>query len=585
MRVVVAGGGIGGLTAALSLHAAGIPDVVVLEAAPEIRPLGVGINLLPHAVRELAELGLGDRLADLGVATAELAYHSRHGQVIWAEPRGVAAGYRWPQYSLHRGKLQMALLDAVRDRLGRTSVRTGAAVASYTDVDRGVRAHLADGTSVDGDVLVAADGIRSAVRRQLFPAEGPPPWNGLVLWRGTTRVPAPAFLGGRTMIMAGDGTEKFVAYPLTERPDATGHVLLNWIAERPLDTPPPAPGDWNRPADPADILRHFGDWRFDWLDIPAVIAGADAVFEYPMVDRDPLPRWTHGRTTLLGDAAHAMYPIGSNGASQAVLDARVLAYHLGTRAGTPDGIDEALAAYEADRRPATTALQQANRGMGPEVVMRTVHERAPEGFTDIEDVLSLAERTEVAAAYKRTAGFDPDALNSRASYSVQSYSGPSHSVPSAPEPPVPGLDFLARFRVAVDPVRHLGETPWGDRRIIPITGGAFDGPRLAGAILPGGGDWQVVHADGAADIDTRYTLRTHDGALIHLTTTGLRHGPPDVMARLAGGGAVDPRAYYFRLVLRFETGDERYAWLNRTIGIAAGMRAPDAVVYDAYTLT
>ncbi|MDI2132164.1 flavin-dependent oxidoreductase [Yinghuangia seranimata] len=412
MRVVVAGGGIGGLTAALSLHAAGITDVTVLEAAPEIRPLGVGINLLPHSVRELTELGLADRLAELGVRTGELAYFSRHGQGIWSEPRGVAAGYRWPQFSVHRGRLQMMLLDAVRERLGEAAVRTGAAVESYEDTATGARVRLADGGHVDADLLIAADGIRSAIRRQLFPSEGPPPWNGLVLWRGTTRVQAPAFLGGRTMIMAGDGTEKFVAYPLTDTPDEAGTVLLNWIAERPLETPPPAPGDWNRPADPAEILRHFGDWAFDWLDIPGVIAAADAVFEYPMVDRDPLPQWTYGRVTLLGDAAHAMYPIGSNGASQAILDARVLAHALATHAS----IEDALAAYEADRRPATTAIQTANRGLGPEVVMRTVHERAPEGFTDIDEVLSLAEREEVAAAYKRTAGFDPETLNTRASY-------------------------------------------------------------------------------------------------------------------------------------------------------------------------
>ncbi|MGR7000175.1 FAD-dependent monooxygenase [Yinghuangia aomiensis] len=198
-----------------------------------------------------------------------------------------------------------------------------------------------------------------------------------------------------------------------DTPDADGTVLLSWIRRAPPGVRAAHPGDWNRPADPADILRYFGGWRFDWLDIPTVIAGAEAVFEYPMVDRDPLPRWTHGRVTLLGDAAHAMYPNGSNGASQAILDARVLARELATRP-----IDEALAAYEADRRPTTAAIQQANRGQGPEIVMRTVAERAPDGFADIDDVLSLAEREAVAAAYKKTAGFDPEILNSRASYTV-----------------------------------------------------------------------------------------------------------------------------------------------------------------------
>lgn len=410
MHVIVAGGGIGGLTAALSLHAAGIRDVTVLEAAERIRPLGAGINVLPHAVRELTELGLADELAALGVSTGELAYFNRHGQAIWSEPRGLDAGYRWPQYSVHRGELQMLLLDAVRARLGADAVQTGRAVTSYQDLPRGVRVHTRAG-SLDGDVLVAADGIHSAIRRQLFPHEGPPPWNGLILWRGLSR--APSYLTGRTMIMAGDGNEKFVAYPITPEPDADGNHLLNWIAERPLDTPPPAPGDWNREVEPAHVLAHFGHWRFPWLDIAAVIAAADTVYEYPMVDRDPLPRWTHGRVTLLGDAAHAMYPIGSNGASQAILDARVLAWRL---AGLP--VDEALAAYEADRRPATTAIQEANRGLGPEIVMRIVHERAPQGFTDIDDVLTRAEREDAAAGYKRTAGFDPALLNERASYTV-----------------------------------------------------------------------------------------------------------------------------------------------------------------------
>ncbi|MEY9874514.1 2-polyprenyl-6-methoxyphenol hydroxylase-like FAD-dependent oxidoreductase [Streptacidiphilus sp. MAP12-33] len=388
MRITIAGGGIGGLATALSLHAAGFGEVVVHEAAAEIRPLGVGINLLPHAVRELTELGLAGRLAAIGVRTAELAYFNRHGQPVWSEPRGLDAGYRWPQYSVHRGALQLLLLDAVRERLGTDAVRTGVRV---------------EGLRHDGDLLVGADGIHSAVRAALFPQEGAPPWNGLVLWRGTTW--APPFLTGRSMIMAGDGTQKFVAYPIGDG------RLVNWIAERPLEGEPPERGNWNRPADLATVVAHFADWRFDWLDVPGLIATAEAAYEYPMVDREPLPFWAKDDVVLLGDAAHAMYPVGSNGASQAIIDARVLAHSLATTGST--------AAYEELRRPATTALQRANRQQGPEVVMRLAHERAPDGFADIEAVVPLAERAGIAAAYKRTAGFDPAELNERPSWSVR----------------------------------------------------------------------------------------------------------------------------------------------------------------------
>ncbi|MGX1853776.1 flavin-dependent oxidoreductase [Streptomyces sp. NPDC055299] len=388
MRITIAGGGIGGLATALSLHAAGLDDVVIHEAAQEIRPLGVGINLLPHAVRELTELGLADRLAAIGVPTAELAYFNRYGQAIWSEPRGLDAGYRWPQYSVHRGRLQLLLLDAVRERLGAHSVRTGSRIT---------------GLRHDGDLLIGADGIHSAVRAALFPGEGAPPWNGLMLWRGTTY--GEPFLTGRSMIMAGDGTQKFVAYPIGDG------RLINWIAERPLDGEPPERGKWNRPAHLATVVEHFSDWRFDWLDVPGIIAGAEAAFEYPMVDREPLPYWTRDDIVLLGDAAHAMYPVGSNGASQAIIDARVLAHSLATT-GT-------ATAYEDIRRPATTALQLANRRQGPDIVMRLAHERAPGGFTDIEQAVPLAERAEIAASYKRTAGFDPTLLNERASWSVR----------------------------------------------------------------------------------------------------------------------------------------------------------------------
>lgn len=418
MRALVAGGGIGGLTAALSLHAAGI-EVEVVEAARVIAPLGVGLNLLPHAVRELSELGLEGELAATSIPTAELVYHDRFGSRIWAEPRGVAAGHRWPQYAIHRGELQMLLLAAVQRRLGADCVRTGLAVERFQQTDAEVRVTLRDRAGdrlveASADVLVGADGLHSAVRAQLHPGEGPPRWNGVHMWRGVTE--AEPFLSGRSMIMAGSNlTAKFVAYPISRTAELRGRAAVNWVAEvRLQEGATVEPDDWNRRGRVEDVLPHFAAWRFPWLDVPALLGAAPAMFVYPMVDRDPLPSWGAGRVTLLGDAAHPMYPIGSNGGSQAILDARVLAFHLAT---SVDPV-AALAAYEADRRPQTSSLVLANRAMGPERVLALVEQRAPEGFARIEDVLGQEELATIAQEYKKAAGFQVEALNARPSWDV-----------------------------------------------------------------------------------------------------------------------------------------------------------------------
>ncbi|AMB59799.1 flavin-dependent oxidoreductase [Microterricola viridarii] len=417
MKIVIAGAGIGGLVSALSLHAAGHRDIEIYERVSQIRPLGVGINLLPHAVRELTELGLGEQVAAIGVATRELSYFNRFGQLIWSEPRGIAAGYRWPQISLHRGELQMLLLDAVIDRLGTDAVRLGHSLLGVehgTDADTDTARFARDGgeeLAVEAGLIVGADGIHSALRRQHYPNEGEPIWNGLTLWRGTAS--APGYLGGRTMIMAGDGQQKFVAYPLSEG-EQGAEARINFIAERRAPEGAVATADWNRAVDPAPILELFADWDFDWLDVPKLIAASEEILEYPMVDRDPLPQWSFGHSTLVGDAAHAMYPIGSNGASQAILDARTLAHELATR----PSVAEALSAYEEVRRPATAGLIESNRKLGPERVMQMAFERAPEGFAHINDVLSQEELEAVAAEYKRAAGFHPDLLNLRPSLSA-----------------------------------------------------------------------------------------------------------------------------------------------------------------------
>lgn len=413
MTVLVAGAGIAGLTAALSLHQIGI-DCRVFETVGTPEPLGVGINLLPHAVRELTELGLADRLAETAIATAELAYYNKYGQRIWSEPRGRDAGYNWPQFSIHRGRLQMILLEAARSRLGAERILTGHHLQGWDETTIGVRVCFIDRQTgkaqpdAEGNLLIAADGVHSVARQTLYPTEGPPIWNGAILWRGATR--GKPFLTGRSMIMAGHEYQKFVAYPISRSAADDGEAEINWIAERKFK-----PNhswlreDWNRAGKPDDFLPQFENWNFDWLDVPAIIRGADRCFEYPMVDRDPIPRWTFGRVTLLGDAAHPMYPIGSNGASQAILDARVLAREIKRLGPVP----AALEAYEAKRRPATARIVLANRQNGPEQVMQLVEQRAPNGFDRIEDVLSAAELEGTAAAYKRLAGFDKDALNAR----------------------------------------------------------------------------------------------------------------------------------------------------------------------------
>ena len=412
--VAIVGAGIGGLTAALSLAEAGF-SVRVFESVPELRPLGVGINLLPHAVRELEELGLRAPLEAAGVSCGELAYYTKRGQRIWAEPRGIRAGYRWPQISIHRGVLQMQLLEAARARLGPERICLGQHLERFESYPGGVRAVFADRAhggmshTVEARLLVAADGIHSTARRALYPDEGAPRWNGAIMWRGTAE--APPFLDGQTMIMAGHTAQKFVAYPIGRPHDS--HQLLNFVAELRSDSTALAEReDWNKPGRLDDFLPRFEPWRFGWLDVPALVRAAEAVYVYPMVDRDPLPRWSFGPVTLLGDAAHPMYPIGSNGASQAVLDARVLTGCLRYHDADPE---RGLARYDEIRRSATAEVVLANRRQGPEAALQLVETRAPGGFARIEDVASEDELRSIADSYKRLAGFSVAELNARES--------------------------------------------------------------------------------------------------------------------------------------------------------------------------
>jgi len=421
VKVAIAGGGIGGMTLALALLDAGIGDVDIYESAPEVKEFGVGINVLPHAIRELAELGLLKDLCDVGIPTSEWALYSRHGQRIWAEPRGLAAGYRWPQLSIHRGELLGVLHRTVLSRLGRERIHTGHHLFRFEKgIDGRVRAQFVERDSgaqvgqVNADLLVGCDGVHSSVRQALYPDEGPPKWNGITMWRGLTAT-AP-FLSGRTMITAGFFGRHVVVYPISKHYENQGRALLNWNTNvKTADDRPMSPQDWEHTARIEEAVEPFWPYVFPFLDVPALINESEAIYQYPMVDRDPLPTWNFGRVTLLGDAAHPMYPAGANGASQAVIDARVLARELALQ----PSVEAAVDAYDVQRRPATAAVVQANRRLGPLEVLQVVERRAPDGFTNLDGVISPQELEEIAGAYKRTAGFEADSLNNRPSLSVR----------------------------------------------------------------------------------------------------------------------------------------------------------------------
>jgi 2-polyprenyl-6-methoxyphenol hydroxylase-like FAD-dependent oxidoreductase len=408
MDVLIIGGGIGGLTLGLMLHRAGIA-ARVFEAAPEIKPVGVGINILPHASRELCALGLEDALAKVAVTTREYCFYNRFGQFIYAEPAGRFAGYDVPQFSIHRGDLQMLLLDAFIARAGRDKVATGWRCTRVEHDGAQAVAHFQDGNGKPlppqrGSVAIACEGIHSTLRKQLYPNEGPPKYSGINMWRGVTRW-AP-MLSGASMVRVGwHHPAKLLIYPIRNNIDAQGRQLVNWVCD--IETPQHLANDWNRPGKLEDFLPAMEDWTFDWLDVPRFIRSADAILEYPMVDKDPLPRWSFGRLTLLGDAAHPMYPRGANGAAQAILDGRALSDAL---AAGSDPVD-ALKAYEHKRLPATTEVVLANRKAPPDAILQEVYRRTGDRpFKSIDDVISREELVALSESYKRVAGYDKERL-------------------------------------------------------------------------------------------------------------------------------------------------------------------------------
>jgi 2-polyprenyl-6-methoxyphenol hydroxylase-like FAD-dependent oxidoreductase len=414
MQVIVVGGGIAGLTMALSLHQGGI-SVTVYEMVEQVTPLGVGINLQPNAVRELSELGLGEKLAQTGIPIRELCLFNKFGQQVWSEPRGLAAGFKWPQYSIHRGDLQMLLLNAVRERLGADTVRTGCFFTSFKQNNEKVIARFSDrrtGRQVEtdeADVLVGADGIHSMVRRQLYPEEGAPHFGGQLMWRAA--IEATPFLGGNTMVIVGHFHQRLVAYPIS-RGMPPGRLLTNWLVQLSVAGGPPPREDWNRKVLKDAFFPAFEYWHFPWLDVPRLLRRTQDVYEFPLVDRHPVSQWSFGRVTLIGDAAHPMQPIGSQAGSQAIVDARALTAAL---RATQDPV-EALQRYDLERRPAMNEVTLRNRSFGPEAALQVVEERAPNGFDNLANVISRNELEMITKSFQAAAGLTPEVVNNRPSY-------------------------------------------------------------------------------------------------------------------------------------------------------------------------
>ena len=411
LRIAIVGGGIGGLGLALSLHARGIA-CDVYESVPQVREVGVGITLLPHAMRELAALGLQGALEPLGIENLESVFFNRYGQYVYREPRGRHAGYALPEIGIHRGKLHRVMYDAALERIGAAHLHTDCRCVAVEQSDQGASLHMQRSTdgaalpAVQADVVVACDGVNSALRRQFYPQEQLA-FAGINTWRGVT-VHRPILSGKTYMRIGSIETGKMVIYPIVDNVDGQGNQLVNWVAE--IQRGDAAMNDWNQRGRVDDFVSIFESWRFDWLDVPALIRGAQQILEYPMVDRDPVAQWTFGRTTLLGDAAHPMYPRGSNGSAQALIDGRVLADELARLAPGSDP-RAALLAYEAQRRPATARVVETNRSTPPDfIIMKADELSGGKPFRHIDDLISQDELRRISDDYKRIAGFSLEAL-------------------------------------------------------------------------------------------------------------------------------------------------------------------------------
>lgn len=417
MHVLIAGAGIGGLTAALSLEQAGI-EATVFESVEEIVPLGVGINILPHASRELIALGLRDELDRIAIRTRAMKYFSRRGKLAISVPCGEYAGYLWPQYSLHRGELQMLLLETFRQRAGPDRVLAGHQLAGFRQDGNSITARFVDPASkqpvaeVTGDILIGADGLHSATRKILYPDEGEPVYAGMVCFRGA--VQGAPYLDGESMVICGDNRLRLVSYPISGTLHRSGQSHINWIAAVPFVTDKRQEEDWGKLTRPDNLVELYRDWQFDWLDVPGLITATARIFEFPIYDRDPLQQWAFGRVSLLGDAAHPLIPVSSSGAVHAIIDGRALAYAL---SGESDPV-AGLKAYEADRLPKTNRVVLASRKNGPDEVLEIVRNECPDDADNIHDYVGMNRLQAVIDDFKQRSGFAVDTLNNTPSYTL-----------------------------------------------------------------------------------------------------------------------------------------------------------------------
>jgi len=422
VKIAIAGGGIGGMALALSLIDAGFHNIDIYEARTHISEVGVGINIQPHAIRELIELGLGDELKKTGIQTAEIKYFHKNGQFIYGEPRGLGAGYKWPQYSIHRGKLLMLLYRAVQKRLGDDRIHTGhkaidcgsSSTAEGTWVEFQVKNKNIDSyesKKVFANLIIGCDGVHSKIRKRLTKG-GAPTWIGITMLRGLTKM-KPIF-NGRTMMIIGPIENEIVVYPISKEAEDRGETLVNWVALTKTNNEQNLKEEWNvEVEDMESAIAPFLDFKYDFIDVPEMIRNAEAVYKYPMIDRPPLDTWVYGNITLLGDAAHPMLPIGANGATQAIIDGRILALELSRASIMPD----ALKVYDKKRREAVNCIVKANREESETRFLEIIHKEAPEGFNDLDNIISKEELDDISKQYKTVAGFVPTELNERESYS------------------------------------------------------------------------------------------------------------------------------------------------------------------------